>query len=104
DEMKFMKAIINTWGKTWHTWPDPTTQVPLGTPMLMWAVTGDGQLRNEVLAQRDRTFSVNCQRIRETRTREFGYEVPNVSLPKSIDQVGRQWTDNGEDRPTRRKP
>ncbi len=43
DEMKFMKGIINTWGKTWHTWPDPTTAVPIGEPMLMWALTGDGQ-------------------------------------------------------------
>jgi hypothetical protein len=24
-------------------------------------------------------------------------------LPKSVDQVGRQWTDEGEDKPTRRQ-
>ena len=29
EEMRFMKFILNTWGKTWHTWPDPTTDVPL---------------------------------------------------------------------------
>ena len=102
DEMRFMKAVINTWGKTWHTWPDPRTPVPLGEPMLMWAVTGDGQINPGVLATRDRTFNVVAQRIRDQRVQEFGLEVPQVSLPRSVDQVGRQWTDSGEDRPTRR--
>jgi len=29
DEMKFMKHILTTWGKTWHTWPT-VTAVPMG--------------------------------------------------------------------------
>jgi hypothetical protein len=102
DEMRFMKAIINTWGKTWHTWPDPRSAVPLGEPMLMWAVTGDGQVRRDVVAQRDRMFNVDAERIRQDRVQEFGLEVPRVSLPRSYESIGRQWTDEGEDRPTRR--
>jgi len=35
DEMKFMKVVIKTWGKAWHTWPDPSTAVPTGEPMLI---------------------------------------------------------------------
>ena len=50
DEQAFMKACLTTWGKTWHTWPDPSTPVPMGEPLLMWAVTGDGQLDDEVIA------------------------------------------------------
>jgi hypothetical protein len=102
DEMKFMKAILTTWGKTWHTWPDPRTAVPLGEPMLMWSATGDGQIQRDVVGQRDRLFNVSCERIREQRVREFGLEVPQVAAPRALDQVGRQWTDSGEDRPTRR--
>jgi hypothetical protein len=30
DELAFMKALLPTWGKTWHTWPDPSTPVPMG--------------------------------------------------------------------------
>src|SRR5262249_15233774 len=26
-------GLITTWGKTWHTWPDPTTDVPMGEPI-----------------------------------------------------------------------
>jgi Protein of unknown function (DUF1264) len=103
DEMTFMKALLTTWGKTWHTWPDPKTPIPMGEPLLMWAVTGDGQLDESVLAARDKQFQVNSSRIREQRGQAIGLEVPKVSLPTSIDQVGRQWTDDGEDKPTPRK-
>ncbi len=102
-EDAFMKALLTTWGKTWHTWPDPSTPVPMGEPLLMWAVTGDGQLADDVIAARDKEFKVNSAAIREKRCQSIGYEVPKVSLPRSIDQVGRQWTDEGDDKPTPRK-
>jgi hypothetical protein len=75
----------------------------MGEPLLMWAVTGDGQLGDDVIAARDRQFKVSAAVIREQRCQWIGYEVPKVSLPRSIDQVGRQWTDEGEDKPTPRK-
>ncbi len=102
DELTFMKALLTTWGKTWHTWPDPRTPVPLGEPLLMWAVTGDGQLDETVREARDKQFDVSTPAIREKRCQSIGWEVPKVSLPRSVDQVGRQWTDDGEDKPTPR--
>jgi Protein of unknown function (DUF1264) len=102
DELAFMKALLTTWGKTWHTWPDPRTAIPLGEPLLMWAATGDGQLSEEVLAARDKEFNVSAAEIRERRGRAIGLQVPRVSLPRSREQVGRQWTDDGEDKPTPR--
>jgi hypothetical protein len=103
EEMKFMKTILTTWGKTWHTWPDPSTAVPVGEPLLIWALTGDGQVDEKVLAARDRQFKVSADKLREERGKEIGFEVPNVSAPKSVDDVGRQWTDRGEDKPARKK-
>jgi hypothetical protein len=103
DELAFMKALLTTWGKTWHTWPDPSSAVPLGEPLLMWGVSGDGQLDETVVAARDKQFNVSAAAIREMRGRAFGWEVPKVSLPRSIDQLGRQWTDEGEDKPTPRR-
>jgi hypothetical protein len=99
EELAFMKALLTTWGKTWHTWPDPTTDIPYGDPLLMWALTADGQIDEQVLAQRDREFGVDSVKIRATRCQSIGYDVPSVSFPRSMDQVGRQWTDNGQDRP-----
>jgi hypothetical protein len=103
EEMKFMKTILTTWGKTWHTWPDPRTPVPLGEPLLIWALTGDGQADETVIAARDRQFGVSTAKIRAQRSQEIGWEVPQVSLPKSVNDVGRQWTNEGEDKPTRKK-
>ena len=55
-EDDFMKALINTWGKKWHTWPDPKTPVPMGEPLLMWSLTGDGQ--ENLQLSRDRAQAV----------------------------------------------
>src|SRR4051794_26290111 len=41
EEDALMGKLINTWGKTWHTWPDPKTPLPMGDPLLMWAFTED---------------------------------------------------------------
>lgn len=103
EEEKFMKTLLTTWGKTWHTWPDPATPVPLGEPVLMWALTADGQADPKVVAARDKEFGVSTAKVRERRLDAIGYEVPNVPLPKSLDEVGRQWTAAGEDKPTPRK-
>lgn len=103
DEAKFMKAILTTWGKTWHTWPDPKAALPTGEPLLMWALTGDGQEDPAVIAARDKQFGVSTAKVREERIKQIGYQVPKVSLPKSVETIGRQWTDSGEDRPTAAK-
>ena len=102
-ELEFMKFILTTWGKTWHTWPDPTTDVPTGEPLLMWSAVADGQIADEVVAARDKDLGVSAEKLRETRGKALGYEVPRVSFPKSVDAVGRQWTDEGPDRPTPKK-
>ena len=101
DEMEFMKGLLLTWGKTWHTWPDPTTPVPMGEPMLMWSLTGDGQGDTNVIAARDKEFRVKTADIRKQRIKAIGYDVPAVPPPKDMDVIGRQWTATGEDKPSR---
>jgi hypothetical protein len=100
EETSFMRQILTTWGKTWHIWPDPSTPIPLGEPLLMWALSGDGQVSETVVRQRDRQFNVSIAEIRERRVQEIGYEVPCVPFPKSVDELGRQWTGSGLDAPT----
>jgi hypothetical protein len=102
DEAAFMEVIINTWGKAWHTWPDSATAIPVGEPMLIWSLMGDGQVNKKVLADRDAEFKVDTAKIREAREKQFRVKVPNVSLPKDVDAIGRQWTDEGDDKPTKK--
>ncbi len=103
DELAFMKALLTTWGKTWHTWPDPQTPIPLGMPLLMWSIGRDEVADEDVVAARDKQFDDSANEIAKERCREIGLEVPKVSHPQSIDDAGRQWTDHGEDKPTRRQ-
>lgn len=103
DETDFMKVVITTWGKAWHTWPDPSTSVPVGEPMLIWSLMGDGQVDEKLLAVRDKQFKVDTAKVREMRAKEFGLAVPAVSPPKDVNAIGRQWTDGGEDKPTKLK-
>jgi len=99
-EIGFMKYLLTTWGKTWQTWPDPTTPVPLGEPLLMWSVTSDGEADKEKVAKRDEQFGVSTAEVRAERVEAIGDEVPQVPPPRSAATIGRQWTARGEDRPT----
>ena len=81
---------------------DPATPVPMGEPLLMWALTGDGQVDPEIVAARDKAFGTRIDEIRRTRTEALGYEVPGVPPPRDVDVIGRQWTAAGDDRPTPR--
>lgn len=101
-EMDFMKVVMTTWGKAWHTWPDLKTPIPTGEPMLIWSLMGDGQVDADVLAKRDEQFKVNTQQIRKARCAEIGLDPPDVSLPKDMNTIGRQWTDAGADKPTKK--
>jgi len=44
-EKALMSKIVNTYGKTWHTWhTDRDKTLPLGIPALMMGFTADGRL------------------------------------------------------------
>src|SRR5262245_64179563 len=81
DEMKFMRQILTTWGKTWHTWPDPHSSIPIGEPLLMWSLSDDGQVDEQIVQERDRQFGVSIGDLRSRRVSEIGYEVPQVAFP-----------------------
>jgi Protein of unknown function (DUF1264) len=87
-EKGFMEKLVTTWGKTWHTWPDPKTALPMGEPMLMWSAGKDGQIDAATLAKRDKDFQVDTARIRKRRS--YLGAVPDVDPPKSLDELGRQ--------------
>jgi hypothetical protein len=99
DEDKLMKGLVTTWGKTWHTWPDPETDLPMGEPLLMWAATKDGQISPATLEIRDKTFKVSTTELKKRRA-SIG-PIPQIDAPKSVDEIGRQWTQSGPDKPKR---
>jgi len=56
-EKDLMKALIGTYGKTWHMWQvDRGDKLPLGIPQLMMAFTADGQAKANIIAERDKLY------------------------------------------------
>lgn len=67
-EKSLMKKIVNTYGKTWHTWhTDRDKTLPLGIPALMMGFTADGQMDSRLLADRDKRFDIDTKAIRRAR-------------------------------------
>jgi hypothetical protein len=66
-ENKFMAVVRKTWGKTFHTWADPGTEVPLGQPRLMWGFTKDGEIHQELIEKRDKALGISTVGIKRRR-------------------------------------
>lgn len=62
EKMKFMKALLTPWGKTWQTWPDDP-----GADRRAAARVGATRrwARGQVVAERDKQFGVSTPKVRE---------------------------------------
>ena len=66
-EKAYFEDLITTYGKTFHTWQYDRDDFPYGIPQLMMAFTADGQLRDDLLAERDRVLGISTEKIRQQR-------------------------------------
>jgi hypothetical protein len=66
-EKKLVKGLQRTWGKVWQTWPDPSMELPIGEPRLMWSAAKEGDVRKELVEKRDKYYGVDVNAIRERR-------------------------------------
>jgi hypothetical protein len=58
-EHELMEKLVSTYGKTIHTWhTDQELELPVGSPMIMMGFTKDGQLKQQLLDNRDTRFNV----------------------------------------------
>ncbi|RFS17534.1 OBAP family protein [Emticicia sp. C21] len=67
-EHELMEKLVSTYGKTIHTWhTDQQRTLPLGAPMIMMGFTKDGQLHQELLADRDKRFHISTEEKKNNR-------------------------------------
>jgi len=67
-EKELMKKLINTYGKTWHTWhTDLHKELPLGVPQLMMGFTEDDQNDAQMVSERDKRFGISSEDKRTDR-------------------------------------
>ena len=77
-ERTAIETLITTYGKTWHTWQiDRNSALPLGIPQLMMGFTQDGQIKAELLQDRDRRLQVSTSDERQARA-ELAAKAPAV--------------------------
>ncbi|ROM33853.1 hypothetical protein BK648_24085 [Pseudomonas poae] len=67
-EHALMQKLVHTYGKTWHTWhTDLNKDLPLGVPQLMMGFTADGQVDQNMVAERDRRFGIDSAKKKQAR-------------------------------------
>lgn len=67
-EHALMEKLVNTYGKTWHTWhTDLDKQLPLGVPQLMMGFTADGQIDPALVSQRDQRLGISSAEEKASR-------------------------------------
>lgn len=82
-EHELMEKLVSTYGKTIHTWhTDQQRDLPVGSPMIMMGFTKDGQLRPELIAERDKRFDISTSDKRRSRN-----DIPTPS----VDPMANAW-------------
>lgn len=67
-EHELMEKLVSTYGKTIHTWhTDQERELPIGSPMIMMGFTKDGQLKPELIADRDKRLNVSTAEKKKNR-------------------------------------
>jgi len=79
-EKDLVKALIGTYGKTWHTWQvDRGDKLPLGIPQLMMAFTADGQAKANIIAERDKLYGASAAK------KTARADIPDAKLDPGAD-------------------
>jgi hypothetical protein len=67
-EHELMEKLVSTYGKIIHTWhTDQNRTLPVGSPMIMMGFTKDGQLKQQLLVDRDKRFNISTAEKKKNR-------------------------------------
>ncbi len=72
-ERALFKQLMNSYGKTWHTWhtgrhdAGPGDALPLGDPKLMWSFNRAGECDESLKRSRDEAMDIDVERAHEQR-------------------------------------
>jgi hypothetical protein len=81
-----MEKLVSTYGKTIHTWhTDQQRRLPIGSPMIMMGFTKDGQIHQNLVAERDKRFNIKTEERRKNRE--------DIIMPE-VDPMANAWEKN----------
>ena len=85
-EHELMRQLVNSYGKTWHTWHtgrhanQPGTALPLGEPLLMWSFNREGEADPVVEQAFIERMQFDKQQNRERRQDLTQYAHPQYGV------------------------
>ena len=91
-EKAFLARLMNSYGKTWHTWHTgrhdgpPGDLLPLGEPVLMWSFNREGECDEALKEDRNRVMGLDVERKREQRQSLVGRAHPQEGVDAMADQ------------------
>jgi Protein of unknown function (DUF1264) len=93
-ERAFLEHLVNSYGKTWHTWHtgrhdgQPGHDLPLGDPMLMWSFNRKGERAPELEHDRNEAMGIDTDTKRANRQ-----ELAELAHPQhGVDAMADQFT------------
>jgi Protein of unknown function (DUF1264) len=91
-EKAFLARLVNSYGKTWHTWHTgrhdgpPGDALPLGEPVLMWSFNREGECDEALKEDRNRVMGLDVERKREQRRSLVERAHPQEGVDAMADQ------------------
>jgi Protein of unknown function (DUF1264) len=91
-EKAFLTRLLNSYGKTWHTWHTgrhdgpPGDRLPLGEPVLMWSFNREGECDEALKEDRNRVMGLDVERKREQRRSLVERAHPQEGVDAMADQ------------------
>jgi len=91
-ERAFLKELINSYGKTWHTWHtgrhdgEPGDTLPLGDPKLMWSFNRDGEADERLKSNFQHHMGIDEADKRAQRQQFVGLAHPQRGVNEMADE------------------
>jgi hypothetical protein len=91
-EKAFLERLVNSYGKTWHTWHtgrhdgEPGHTLPLGEPMLMWSFNRESECEESLKRNRDEAMGIDTARKHDERQSFLDLVHPQHGVDAMADQ------------------
>ena len=85
-ETRLMRMLVNSYGKTWHTWHSspmgghPAQPLPFGDPMLMWSFNREGEADEGLKRDRDEAMGTAPEARAASRSALLDEAHPQVGV------------------------
>jgi hypothetical protein len=92
-EKAFLKLLMNSYGKTWHTWHtgrhdnvEKGANLPVGDPVLMWSFNREGECDVSLERSRNESMQLDIERKRRGRQDLLDLAHPQYGVDAMRDQ------------------